>query len=312
MAGFLIAICSYAQAVSSISGTVRNPVGWQAALDRAGFSPGVIDGRVGPKTRAAVAAFQAFRGLPATGVCDEETSRALEIGAAPAVVRHVITAADAKQVGPAPSDWVEKSKLPRLGYKSLAGLVAERGHCTIALLRRLNPKLNVDRLRVGDAVLIPNVAVEAKPPRAARLEIDLDRKIIRVLDAKGRAAALFHCSIARERSKRPNGPCRVVCITRDPEYLFDPRLWPEVKNVQRRLVIPPGPRNPVGRCWIGLSIDGYGIHGTPEPELIGKTGSHGCFRLTNWDALRLATMVRVGTEVRFTESDAVATRRGKH
>jgi hypothetical protein len=131
------------------------------------------------------------------------------------------------------------------------------------------------------------------------MEIDLSEKIVRVLDRERKLIGLFHCSIAKDREKLPSGSASVVVITENPKYTFDPKMWPEVKGVDRKLLIPPGPRNPVGRCWIGLSLPGYGIHGSPNPEMIGKTGSHGCFRLTNWDALRLAGMIRVGTRVRF-------------
>ncbi len=284
-------------------GQVRDPVAWQSALDRAGFSPGIIDGKLGPKTTVALAAFQRFSGLAATGRPDAATRKSLSIDAQPALVRYALTEADRRQVGPSPTDWNAKSKLKRLGYKSLAALVAERGHCTIALVAALNPKLHVDRLRPGDVVILPNVAGSGISPPVARITVDLDHKSIQALDAKGRVVGLFHCSIAKKREKAPRGRCRVVAIAREPEYIFDPKMWPEVKNVDRKLVIAPGPRNPVGLCWIGLSLDGYGIHGTPEPELIGKTGSHGCIRLTNWDALRLAKMVRVGTPVEFHPAD---------
>jgi len=128
-----------------------------------------------------------------------------------------------------------------------------------------------------------------------------------VLNRQRQLVALLHCSIAKHRDKLPSGDASVVVITENPTYTFDPKMWPEVKGVDRKLLIPAGPRNPVGRCWIGLSLPGYGIHGSPNPELIGKTGSHGCFRLSNWDALRLARMIRVGTKVHFVGHGGVAT-----
>ncbi|HKQ48819.1 MAG TPA: L,D-transpeptidase [Phycisphaerae bacterium] len=284
-------------------------VGLQAALDRSGFSPGLIDGGPGAKTQAALEAFQRFKGLPATGQADAVTRAALGYDSQPAVTRYVISQVDAADVAPAPANWIAKSKVDRLRYTSLAALVAERGHCSRWLLGRLNPGMDLDRLKAGDALVIPNVASSLRPPRAMRLDIDFDARTIRVIDKAGRTAALFHCSIAKHKWKRPSGPCKVVVVRRDPDYLFDPKMWPEVKDVKRKLVIPPGPRSPVGLCWIGLSLDGFGIHGTPEPELIGKTGSHGCFRLTNWDALRLGEMVRAGTPVRFTETAAAVAAR---
>jgi hypothetical protein len=273
-------------------------VAWQAALDGRLFSPGVIDGRWGPKTERALREFQAASGLPASGRPDEASRAALRVDPAGAITTYTITASDAAEVGPWPKTWVEKSRAPRLGYKSLAALVAERGHCSVALLGRLNPGKRLTALAVGDVLRIPNVS-SAVPGRAARLEVNLACKTIRPFDAGGRVLGLLHCSIARKREKRPSGNCRVKVVSPDPVYVFDPKMWPEVKGVNRKLVIPPGPRNPVGRFWIGLSLPGYGIHGTPEPELIGKTGSHGCFRLANWDAVRLGAMVRPGVPVEF-------------
>ncbi len=276
-------------------------VGRQAALDRAGFSPGLIDGRAGRKTALAVRAFQEARGLPPTGVFDARTRAALRCDDTPATMPYTITAADVRDVGSVPQDWNAKAKLDRLRYESLSALLAERGHCTRATVARLNPGRDLDRLMPGATVTLPNVKDPAPLPTAARLEVDLDEKLVRVLDATGRPVALLHCSIAEFVGKRPRGEARVVTVVFDPAYTFRPEMWPEVKNVRRPLTIPPGPRNPVGLCWIGLSMPGYGIHGTPQPELIGKTGSHGCIRLTNWDAVRLGKSVRVGTPVRFVE-----------
>jgi lipoprotein-anchoring transpeptidase ErfK/SrfK len=286
------------------AGGLVDTVALQAALDRAGFSPGVIDGKAGRKTKTAIRAFQAHAGLPATGEPDAATLAALAPDAQPALRQYVVTADDAAQIGPNPRGWVDKSKLPHLGYTSLEALVAERGHCTRALLARLNPGMNPITIKPGDALQIPNIETSAAIPRAERIEVDFGAKTVRAYDKAGQEAALFHCSIAKERAKRPSSNCTVRTVTRNPEYLFDPKRWPEVKDVKQKLLIPAGPRNPVGLCWIGLSLKGYGIHGTPEPEMIGKTGSHGCFRLTNWDALRLAKMVQPGTPVQFVDSTA--------
>lgn len=285
-------------------GAVPDPVAWQVALDRAGFSPGIIDGGMGTKTQIALKAFQAYAGLPVSGKPDAATRAALSVDSKTAVTRYVVTSSDAADVAPPTEDWIAKSKAGRLRYASLAALVAERGHCSRRLLARLNPKIKLDRLLVGDSLLVPDVDGPSPNVRAARLDIDFDEKTISVMDKAGRVAGLFHCSIAKHKWKRPSGSCKVVVVRKNPDYLFDPKMWPEVKDVKQKLVIPPGPRNPVGLCWIGLSLDGFGIHGTPEPEMIGKTGSHGCFRLTNWDAVRLGQMVRAGTPVRFTESTA--------
>ena len=271
----------------------------QAALDRAGFSPGVLDGRGGPKTARALREFQAARGLRVTGEFDTATAAALRLADEDALVEYTVTPADLRAIGPVPKDWNEKAALERLRYESLTALLAERGHCTQATVERLNPGRRLAGLHPGAVVRLPNVRTVGPPPRAASIQVDLDAKIVRARDAKGRTLALFPCSIAKFAEHRPTGAAHVISIAVEPTYLFKPTMWPEIHNVKRTLTIPSGPRNPVGLCWIGLSLPGYGIHGTPNPELIGKTGSHGCIRLTNWDALRLGKMVRVGTPVRF-------------
>jgi len=225
--------------------------------------------------------------------------------AKPALTTYTITQADIADVGPWPDGWVEKSKVERLGYKSVAALVAERGHCSIALLGRLNPRLRLEALNVGDVLTIPNVSDAPPGVSAAALQVNLVCKYIRILDGENRTIGLVNCSIAKHKEKRPSGRCTVRVVSPDPVYVFDPKMWPEVKGIDRKLLIPPGPRNPVGLFWIGLSLSGYGIHGTPEPELIGKTGSHGCFRLANWDAVRLGAMVRPGVPVEFITGDTI-------
>jgi lipoprotein-anchoring transpeptidase ErfK/SrfK len=291
-----------APAATKQTGDLLDAVAVQAALDRAGFSPGIIDGKTGQKTKTAIRAFQTHSSLPSTGELDAATRIALQIDSVPAVREYVVSTDDTADIGPNPRGWLEKSKLQGLRYPSLDCLIAERGHCSRALLGRLNAGMNPAAIKPGDVLKIPNVESAAAAPHAERLEVDFGTKTVHVYGADGREIALFHCSIAKNRTKRPSSNCTVRTVTRNPEYLFDPKHWPEVKNVKEKLVIPAGPRNPVGLCWIGLSLKGYGIHGTPEPEMIGKTGSHGCFRLTNWDALRLATMVKAGTPVHFVDT----------
>jgi lipoprotein-anchoring transpeptidase ErfK/SrfK len=280
------------------AGAVSATLARQAALDRAGFSPGVLDGRTGRKTRLALKAFQTAHGLPATGQFDRATLAALRVADVPPTVTHTVTAADLRAVGRVPRDWDAKAKLNRLRYESLAALLAERGHCTRALLAQLNPGRDLVHLRPGERVVLPKVWPHALP-RATSLEVDLDAKTVRARNKAGRTLALFHCSVAKFAEKRPHGSAHVTAVAFDPVYTFNPKMWPEVHSVKRTLRIPPGPRNPVGVCWIDLSLPGYGIHGTPTPERIGKTGSHGCIRLANWDARRLGRMVHAGMPVHF-------------
>jgi len=286
--------------IRSAEAELRRATAWQVALDRIGFSPGLIDGRIGPKTRLATFEFQRVRGLPRTGHLDEATAAALKVDPARVFVRYTIQPADLKEVGPVPKSWLARSKLKRLGHASLLEVIAEKFHCHRRLLETLNPGKQIASLKPGQQVIVPAVVEKDAWPAADRLQINLAGKVIRVVGKDGKLLALFHCSVAAKKSKLPRRDGRVANIVHDPWYTFDPKMYPEVKEkIRGKLSIPPGPRNPVGRCWIGLSLPGYGIHGTPNPELIGKTGSHGCFRLTNWDALRLSRMVRVGTPVHF-------------
>jgi len=298
----LICACSLFAAPEAFAGgdnaSLRTHIAWQIALERVGFSPGVVDGSIGRKTEVATREFQRVHGLPQTGRLDRATRGALKVDPASAVTMYTVAATDVSLVGPVPTDWIAKSLLDRLGYESVDAALAERFHCTRGLLARLNPGRKMKQLRTGDTINVPAIDAAAAP-RGERIEIHLADKIVRVLDRENRLVALFHCSIAKSRDKLPVGETKVVVVTEKPTYTFDPKMWPEVKGIDRKLLIPPGPRNPVGLCWIGLGRPGVGIHGSPAPEMIGKTGSHGCFRLTNWDALRLAKMVRVGTRVRF-------------
>lgn len=269
----------------------------QVALDRLGFSPGLIDGSAGRKTALALAALARARGVASLAPEDVVPADL------PATSPYVIAHEDTTLIGHVPQDWNERANLEAMTYESMIDLLAERGHCTVAAVRRLNPDVDFDRLRAGDSVALPAVLPEpAAPAPAASLVVDLEAKTVTARDAKGTPIALFHCSIAANVEKRPKGATAVKAVAMDPDYTFDPEKWPEVKDVDHKLRIPPGPRNPVGLAWIGLELPGYGIHGTAWPELIGKTGSHGCIRLANWDAVRLAHLIGVGTPVEFVDA----------
>ncbi|HSW45131.1 MAG TPA: L,D-transpeptidase [Phycisphaerae bacterium] len=296
----LLMVLPAVAAEPSSESALRRGIAWQVALDRVGYSPGLIDGNVGPKTHLATAEFQRVHGLPRTGQLDPTTASALKIDPDNVLGRYVIQQADLDEIGPVPKSWLAKSRLKRLGHEALDQVLGEKFHCTRDLLARLNPGKAINSLRPGDKVVVPIVPTPESSPKAAYIEVNLADKVIRVIDEQQRLAALFHCSVAADKAKLPARDGRVVCVVEDPWYTFDPEMWKEVKErVPGKLPIPPGPKNPVGRCWIGLSLPGYGMHGTPNPELIGKTGSHGCFRLTNWDALRLARMLKPGTPVKF-------------
>ena len=272
-------------------------IAWQVALEAEGFSPGLIDGLNGPKTDTALRAFQLREGLEPTGFRDSSTASILGVQPEQALSTYVIGEDDEKQVDDCPQDWGERSRRKRLLFPTLANLVAERFHTSERCLARLNPNRDLTGLATGGRLVVPAVRMREVTWKAHELRIDLKRKLIVVLDSKGNARSLLHCSVPRNVADSARGLCKVVTVVENPGYTFDPKSWPEVEGIHRKLSIPPGPRSPVGLRWIGLDLPGIGIHGTPEPHQIGKTGSHGCFRLTNWDAIFLASIVRVGTKV---------------
>ncbi len=272
----------------------------QVELHRRGFSCGAIDGVAGPQTAGALRAWQRATGLPESGRLDAATREHLLLSA-PALKEHTITEADLAGLRPLPATWLGKSEQPDLAHASLLERIAERFRAGPGFLQRLNPDFEWDALEVGAEVAVPDVARPAIAGRAEEIVIRLATRELDLVDAEGRVIAHCPVSIARKVEKRPSGELRVIVVVRDPNYTFDPELFSEsaeAREIGRKLVIPPGPNNPVGLAWIGLSLPGYGLHGTPDPEKIGRTESLGCFRLANWDAVALLDRVRVGMVVR--------------
>jgi lipoprotein-anchoring transpeptidase ErfK/SrfK len=292
---------------------IRINLAWQIALDAADFSPGIIDGHFRRRGLLALSEYAA-RFFPGSSPFDVKVYDALKVDVPGAVTEYPITEDDAAQVAPLPEDWNDKAKLDRLRYETLAECMGEKFHCTVALLQQLNPALPMTSLAAGQTLLVPNIRpfpVDNKPvvlhhwADTASVTVNLGEKTIRVFDKEGAEIALFQCSIAKDKAKLPTRDAVVQIIAApNPQYTFHPEMYPEVKDVTQTLQIPPGPRNPVGLAWVGLDLPGYGIHGTPKPELIGKTGSHGCFRLTNWDALKFAGFVQIGIPVKIVNPPA--------
>jgi lipoprotein-anchoring transpeptidase ErfK/SrfK len=270
---------------------------YQVALERMHFSCGFVDGDQGMRTQRMLRAFQTSRGLPVTGFLDPATRAAIGEPGEP-FLTYTVTRDDIASVMPRPPTWRAKAHASRLGYNNIWELLAEKFHCTRGYLRALNP--DVPQPEVGSEIIGPKVYPAAPYPMAASLRVNLAETSIEALDANGRIIAFFPCSIAKDKNKRPNGRLVVKSVVPDPDYTFDPALFADAAKAEgltHKMVLPPGPRNPVGTAWIGLSLPGYGIHGTPEPENISRTQSHGCFRLANWNAEKVLKMVRVGTPV---------------
>lgn len=270
---------------------------YQVALERIHFSCGFIDGDQGMRTQRMLRAFQTSRGLSVTGFLDQPTRDAIGEPGEP-FLNYTVTEEDIASIMPKPATWKEKSKATRLGYNDMWEMLAEKFHCTRGYLKLLNR--DVKDLNPGTEIIGPKVFPAAPVPKAASLRILLSETSIEALNADNKVVAFFPCSIAADKNKRPNGVLTVKSIVPNPDYTFDPALFPDVsarEGITKKMVLPPGPRNPVGSAWVGLSLPGYGIHGTPEPENISRTQSHGCFRLANWNAEKVLKMVKVGTPV---------------
>lgn len=271
----------------------------QIELSRRHFSCGPVDGIFGSQTAAALKAFQATRDLPVTGQFDALTRETLTLEAEP-LTTYTVTPEDAARLLPLSDTWAGKAEQPRLDYENILELVAERFHANPKLIRKLNPAIDWDNIGAGESVTVPAIERTKPPAKAAHLHVRLAEHVLQARDATGQIIAHFPVSIASRVEKRPVGELRVVVVIPDPDYTFDPVNFPESEEAQalgRRLIIPPGPNNPVGVAWIGLDRPGYGIHGTPIPEHVGRTESHGCFRLANWDALTLLDLAWVGLPV---------------
>ena len=270
----------------------------QTLLDRAGFSCNRIDGFWGDRTEVALRTWRLAHGLEDSGIPDVATLDALGGLGAGVTWKREISSNDVARLVKIPSEPEDKAKLKRMDFESLLELLAEEGHSSEKLIKRLNPELSWPNPAVGSKVVIPDPLPRVSEKQyAASVRISLSRREVSVFDFNGKMIALFPCSIAREREKRPSGELSVVSVVKKPDYLYDPQLFIPGTKKTAKLVFPAGPNCPVGTTWIGLSLQGYGIHGTPMPERIGEAASHGCFRLANWNAERLAALVSVGTPV---------------
>jgi len=268
----------------------------QIALDRRGFSCNTIDGQWGRKSQVALATYCALHGYATPP--SPEIARDILFPQEPHLFRTAtVTRADYDAIVRIPSTPDGKAALKSMGYETIQEMFAERGHLTEGALRRLNPGLSWPNPPVGSRVTIPDFTTQDKEPVASVLRVSLSRFEITAFDEHGRLIGLFPCSIAADKSKLPpEGELQVKTIVPHPDYTYTPDRVAKGGRIVRRL-FPPGPNNPVGMAWIGLTLQGYGIHGTPFPERIGRAESHGCFRLANWNAVRLRKMCETGTSV---------------
>ena len=284
---------------STASRPVQDVFEAQLALARRGISCGSLDGVMGSQTKAGLRAFQHSKSLPASGLLDDATRRVLLL-TPPAFTNYIVNTNDLARLRPLPRDWLGKSGQASLDYETILELVAEKSWSHPAFIKELNPGVNWAAVPPNTAVRVPNVAAPPDDATAAFIRISLSGRSLEVFDARTNLLVHFPCSIAHLVEKRPVGRFHVVLVIPNPNYMFNPENFPEseeARRIGRKLLIPPGPNNPVGTVWIGLDKPGYGIHGTPVPEEVGRTESHGCFRLANWNVETLTRFVLVGTPV---------------
>jgi len=295
----------------------------QVVLDRQGFSPGVIDGKEGMSLTTALRGFQRAHNLTDSGHVDDPTRAALaQWDRVPSTRTITIDPAFAAGPfnGPIPHEPEAQARLSTLGYADLIEKLAERYHTTADTIRALNPAPGFAP-RAGTQVVVPNIAggpveasasddadwratltslgVASAQPQAARVVIDKSERVLMAYDADDHLIAQFPASMGSTHDPLPLGRWEIRAAAHNPPFHYNPALFWDASPGDRRLTLPPGPNGPVGVVWIDLSKEHYGIHGTPEPQNIGRTQSHGCIRLTNWDAARLAQMVRPGITALF-------------
>lgn len=267
----------------------------QILLDRARFSPGEIDGGWGSNMRLALTGYQKQRGLQPSGLLDAATLQALNADTAAPLVEYTIV--DADLTGPftkIPAEMADKAKLPGLGYESIEEALGERFHMSPTLLKRLNPGKS---MTAGETIMVANVLGTEPLPKAGKIVVDRTERTLTLFDTTGKTMAQFPSSTGSEHDPLPVGTWKVNGVSKNPTFHYNPKLFWDAKEGDAKAKIPPGPNNPVGVAWVDLSKDHYGIHGTPVPASIGKTQSHGCIRLTNWDVAALTDAVAPGTEV---------------
>jgi lipoprotein-anchoring transpeptidase ErfK/SrfK len=287
----------------SVKGVDPSLVRIEVLLDRAGFSPGVIDGKDGQNLKQAVAAYASAKNLQG----DKAVYDALAADSAPAAQTYVITDKDVAGpfIGDPPKDYEALSKLPALGYSTPLQGLAEKFHMDQGLLKALNPGADFGKAGTSIVVAVPRMA-----PRTfsvARIEVDKSDEAVRAYDASGTLVAYYPATVGSAERPAPSGAFKVIAVAPHPVYFYDPkRLTFTPEGAKGKLKIQAGPNNPVGETWIALNIPTYGIHGAPDPAAIGKRQSHGCVRLTNWDAVELGKAVKKGVKVEFVGTEKKA------
>ncbi|WP_246791054.1 L,D-transpeptidase [Bartonella sp. M0177] len=272
----------------------------QILMDRLGSSPGAIDGLAGSNFDKAAAAASEISGRFIDPNDKQRLDAALQSTGGPAFTQYTITESDLNRqyVSSIPADYAMKAQMPAMAYTSVREMLAERFHIDETFLQELNPQARFSR--AGETIKVPNLVLP-KRESVDRIVADKARKQVRGYNAEGRLVVAYPATIGSSDNPSPSGTVQVERIAFNPNYTYNPKVNFKQGSNNEILTIPPGPNGPVGTVWIALSKPTYGIHGTPDPSRIGKTSSHGCIRLTNWDAEELAKLVKPGVVVHFTD-----------
>lgn len=275
----------------------RKLIAVQVMLDKSRHSPGVIDGRMGGNTERAIKYYREANGLPAgTGIDSELLTSLMENYGGDIFRTYTITEKDAShRFYEIPEEFAEMAEMDKVGYRDAKEMLAERFHMDQDFLSALNPDANFSE--AGTKLVIVSHGDRALAAEIARIEVRKGESTVVGLDEAGEVVVSYPATIGSSDFPSPSGEMKVTAIAPAPNYTFDPedQQW----GPDKRFIIPPGPNNPVGGTWIDLGKEGYGIHGSPDPQMVAKRASHGCVRLTNWDAAALAKAVTTGTPVVF-------------
>lgn len=285
-------------AASTVSPTVIKA---EVLLDRAQSSPGVIDGIIGDNFRKAISAYVETHDMPAASDLTEAVWQSLTKDADPVLVDYTISDKDLAGpfIGKVPTDYGDMAKLKALAYTDITQSLAARFHMNEKLLKQLNP--DADLSKAGTTIIVANVRRDPIAGKIARIDVDKKRDQVRALDGAGKLIIAYPATVGSEDTPSPSGSYEVRAVAVNPTYTYNPEKNFKQGNNDKVLEIAPGPNNPVGTVFIALTKPTYGIHGTPDPTKIDKAGSHGCVRLTNWDAEQLAKAVKKGLPVAFVD-----------